>query len=222
MGTGFRSQTSTRAEALVFVGTPLAASLHGGLLYGDGVSGHNYPSRRSAPVGFPLAASLHGGTLRGSGSRSQLPEQALGSRGAPARCFAARRVPYGAGFQVSPFKLTRGRGHHVPYQLDRQPWAELLDSAGLSIGCRWLRPGWCVAPPDRRVPGSSSLHCAGPVDAWPDEGGLKTHRLCSVGSEGVCGWLADGYRYPKTFGGQPQSVPVGTPLAASLHGGGPM
>ena len=143
MGTGFRSQTSTRAEALVSVGTP-------------------------------LAASLHGGTLRGSGSRSQLPEQALGSRGVPARCFTARRVPYGAGFQVSPFKLTRGRGHHVPYQLDRQPWAELLDSAGLSIGCRWLRPGWCVAPPDRRVPGSSPLHCAGSRGrtagrGWPED-----------------------------------------------------
>ena len=56
--------------------------------------------------------------------------------------------------------------------------------------------------------------------AWPDEGGLKTHRLCSVGSEGVCGWLADGYHYPKTFGGQPKSITVASPLAASLHGGG--
>ena len=41
--------------------------------------------------------------------------------------------------------------------------------------------------------------------AGPDEGGPKTHRLSSVGSEGVCGWLADGYHYPKTFGGQPES-----------------
>ena len=33
--------------------------------------------------------------------------------------------------------------------------------------------------------------------------------------------MADGYYYPKTFGGQPKPVPVGIPLAASLHGGGP-
>ena len=26
------------------------------------------------------------------------------------------------------------------------------------------------------------------------------------GSEGVCGWLADGYHYPKTLGGQPKSI----------------
>ena len=33
--------------------------------------------------------------------------------------------------------------------------------------------------------------------------------------------MADGYHYPKTFGGQPKPIPVGNPLAASLHDGGP-
>ena len=47
----------------------------------------------------------------------------------------------------------------------------------------------------------------------PDEGGLKTYRLCSVGSEGVREWLADGYHYPKTFGGQPKSDIRGDPVS---------
>jgi hypothetical protein len=27
-----------------------------------------------------------------------------------------------------------------------------------------------------------------------------------AGSDGVCGWLADGYHYSKTFGGKPKLV----------------
>lgn len=52
-----------------------------------------------------------------------------------------------------------------------------------------------------------------------DEGGLKTRRLTPVGSAGVCGWLADGYHFPKTFGGQPKPISEARPLVASLHGG---
>ena len=77
------------------------------------------------------------------------------------------------------------------------------------MGCRWLRPGWRVAPPDRHAfPGLSRFSAVSLEVAWPDEGGLKTHRLRSVGSEGVCGWLAYGYHYPKTFGGQPEPITV--------------
>ena len=73
-------------------------------------------------------------------------------------------------------------------------------------GCRWLRAQVVVAPPDRYT--SPSAFVRWDTNVWPDEGVPKTHRHWPVGSEGVCGWLADGYHYPKTFGGQPRSIPV--------------
>ena len=70
-----------------------------------------------------------------------------------------------------------------------------------------LAPAWVVSRPHPTALSLilSRFSAMSTGLAGPDEGGLKTHRLCSVGSEGVCGWLADGYHYPKTFGGQPES-----------------
>lgn len=105
---------------------------------------------------------------------------------------------------------------HVPYPHDRQPWAQFLDKvsplAAARVACRPTRPP--IVECSRLIAGAL-------YDLWPDEGGLKTHGLCLVGSEGVCGWLANGYYYPKTIGGQPKLISVGISLAASLHGEGP-
>lgn len=39
----------------------------------------------------------------------------------------------------------------------------------------------------------------------PDQGGLKTHGVFPVSSDGVCGWLADGYHYPKDTWGSTEA-----------------
>lgn len=71
-------------------------------------------------------------------------------------------------------------------------------------GRRWPRPRWKIAPPDRRmgfdVKGSPSYEIP-----RPDQGGSKTYGAPPVGSDGVCGRLADGYHYPQETRGSTEA-----------------
>ena len=154
-----------------------------------------------------------------------LPEQGLcPPGGSPSRgLISSRRVLRGVEFQVSPYSNQPVGG--VPCSIAARPptVGRVRHTAkgphGLPLAPAWVvsRPHPTALSPMLSRFGAMSIGMAG-----PDEGGLKTHRLCSVGSEGVCGWLADGYHYPKTFGGQPESVSVGILLVASLHDRAPM
>ena len=81
-------------------------------------------------------------------------------------------------------------------------------------GGRVTRYSEASASPLAPVPGAvdylnvAGLTCDPPWSArrTAAEGYPKTHGGTPVSTEGVCGWLADGYHYPKTFGGQPKLV----------------
>lgn len=61
-------------------------------------------------------------------------------------------------------------------------------------GRRWLWPGRLVAPPDRRTGFETGV--SHPLrNTATGEGGPKTYGVIPVGSDGVCGWLADGHHY---------------------------
>ena len=111
-------------------------------------------------------------------------------------------TPPGAGFQVSPYS-NRPVGA-VPCSIAARPptVGRVRHTAKGPYGLP-LAPAWVVSRPHpTALPLILSRFSAMSNGlAGPDEGGPKTHRLCSVGSEGVCGWLADGYHYPQDIRG---------------------
>ena len=177
-----------------------------------------WPSQ-TRPIGpvTPKEPPIQGVVLIQNGPWAGLyPSRGFDSGGLTSGGFHYRHGSHSADMlQVSSaFKSTRGRGHPCLIAVRPPTVGRVIEQRGF-FGGGPLAPARVVCRPTRPLsPVVRLASVRGTLGAKPDEGGLKTHRYYRVGSEGVCGWLADGYHYPKTFGGQPKPISSGIPLDA--------